>query len=66
MPLIMCGHQNWDISQNLLSSLFYKNPANTYQIMVLKYSVQAPTSFDQKFHAMSPNEMSTHDIENQS
>ena len=62
----MCGHQNWDIFQNLLSSLSDTNPANKYPMMILKHSGQAPTSFDQLFHSMSPNEMSTHDIENQS
>ena len=62
----MCGHQKWDIVQNLLSSLFDKNPANTYPMMIFKHRGQAPTSFDQLFHSMSPPEMSTHDIENHS
>ena len=62
IPFIMCGHQNWDIFQNLLASLFDPNPANKYPMMILKHSGQAPTSFGQIFHSMSLREMSTHDI----
>ena len=52
--------------QNLLSSLFDTNPANTYPTMIFKHSGQAPTPFEQLFHSMSPREIATHDVENQS